>query len=121
MTIRAISPAAVLAVGLVMASGCASIEAQHRDFIAQTDRQIGEPFYGNGYGYRVVAINSTESEFIPDPMPEGGVAWTVDTSRRGAYHHPNGVTFEIQGMKKSWRFIGDPMKCLLKVNWGGPW
>ena len=121
MTTRTISLLLFSAVWLVNSSGCASVETQHKDYIAQTNRQIGEPFYGNGYGYRVVAISPTESEFIPDPLPDGGVAWIVDTSKKGDYQHPNGMTFEIQGMKKSWRFVGDPMKCLMKVNWGGPW
>jgi len=116
-----ISSVYLAAVVIALLSGCASVETQHKDFIAYTNREVGEPLYGNGYGYRIVVISPTESEFIPDPMPEGGVAWMVDTSKKGDYHHPNGTVFEIRGIKKSWRFVGDPMKCLMKIKWGGPW
>ncbi len=62
-------------------------------------------------------------EFVPDPILACGcgVAWIVDTRTKGPYHHPNGSIFTIEGIKKSWRFVGDSQKCLLKVNWLGPW
>jgi hypothetical protein len=109
----------------LMLVGCESVETQHRDFIAYQNREIGNQFYSyEKTGMREVKINDTESEFVPDPLPisGGGVAWTVDTRTRGLYFHPNGMTFQIEGVKKSWRFVGDPQRCLLKTAWwSGNW
>ena len=110
---------------ILVLSGCASIETEHRDFIAYQNREIGNQFYSyEKKGMSEVKISEEESEFVPDQLPpgDGGVAWKVDTRTRGAYSHPNGMTFRIEGVKRSWRFVGDPQKCLLKTAWwSGNW
>jgi hypothetical protein len=113
-------PAIFLLSFLVLLVGCESPQTQHRDFIRYQNREIGNQFYAyEKEGMREVKISEIESEFVPDPLPSsgGGVAWLVDTRTRGAYHYPYGMTFQIEGIKKSWRFVGDPEKCLLKTDW----
>jgi hypothetical protein len=108
-------PTLFLLGALFLVSGCNSIEVQHRRFVGAKNSEIGFPFYGNGTTTNEVKLNETESEFIPKSWEADGyaVVWRVDTTERGPYHHPNGMTFHIQGMKKSWRFIGDPNKALM--------
>ena len=75
-------------------------------------------------GMKEVKISASMSEFVPETIPSDRavVAWTVDTTSRGPFQHPtNGMTFQIQGMKKSWRLIGDPELARTKINWWGPW
>ncbi len=102
-------------------AGCNSIDEQRARFVQYQNREIGNQFYAHDkLGMREVKISETESEFIPDPLPTSGcgIAWIVETRTRGPYRHPNGMTFQIEGVKKSWRFIGDPDKCLMRINWG---
>lgn len=110
---------------LVVLAGCESMQTQHRNFVSYQNHEIGNQFYSyEKEGMREVKISDFESEFVPDPLPPsgGGVAWRVDTRTRGAYHHPNGMNFQIEGIKKSWRFVGDPEKCLLPTGWwSGNW
>jgi hypothetical protein len=115
----------VICLMLFLIGGCNSIVAQHHRFIEYQNAQIGLPFYAYELqGRHEIKINETESEFVPDSIPPGGagLVWKVDTSTRGPYLHPNGLTFQIEGIKKSWRIIGDPQKCLIKINWwSGNW
>ncbi len=98
--------------------GCNSVEAQRRRFVQSHDAQVGLRFYAyEKRSMREVKLSDTESDFVPDPTPECGVVWRVDTTSRGPYHHPNGMTFDVEGVKKSWRFVGDPAKCLMRINW----
>ena len=109
----------LIAIALLFAlSGCNSIEAQHKRFIEAQNAEVGYPFYGNGTTTREVKISETESEFIPKSFDADSyaVVWRVDTTTRGPYHHPNGMTFPIQGIKKAWRFIGDPNKALMPLR-----
>jgi len=111
----------VCAIALV---GCQSIETQRRLFIDYQNAEVGNPLYEEqSTNLREVRLSETESEFVPDSIPASGcaVAWTVDTHAKGPYHHPNGQVFTIEGIKKSWRFVGDSQKCQLKVGWFGPW
>ncbi len=105
--------------------GCQSVEGQRQRFIEYQKREIGRPFYSHeARGTREVKISESESEFVPDPMPTSGfgLVWRVDTRTRGPYTHPtNRMTFQIEGVKMSWRLIGDPSKAVMKIDWLGPW
>jgi uncharacterized protein YceK len=108
----------VYIIGLL--SGCASVETQQKNFVAYQNSEIGRPFYAHDLqGTRKEKIGEHIYEFMPDPIPETGcgVIWSVDTRTKGAYNHPNGMVFQIEGMKVSWRFVGDPQKCLLGTSW----
>jgi hypothetical protein len=103
--------------------GCQSVESQKRLFADVHNSEIGRPFYDHEKpGMKEVKISDSMSEFVPETIPSDRavVAWTVDTSTRGPYHHPNGTTFQIEGIKKSWRLLGDPEKARTKIDWGVP-
>lgn len=108
---------------LLPLAGCQSVEGQKRLFVDSKNSEIGRPFYDHEKpGMKEVKISDSLSEFMPETIPtdRAVVAWTVDTSSRGPYRHPNGMTFQIQGMKKSWRLLGDPEKARTKIDWGAP-
>ncbi len=117
--------APLLIAGLVCFSGCQSVESQKRLFVDMHNSEIGRPFFDREKpGMKEVKISDSLSEFVPETIPSDRaiVAWTVDTTSRGHYQHPtNGMTFQIQGVKKSWRLIGDPELARTKINWWGPW
>ncbi|MFZ2900635.1 MAG: hypothetical protein WA004_18525 [Saprospiraceae bacterium] len=105
-------------------AGCQSVESQKRLFVDLKNAEIGRPFYAHEKpGMKEVQISDTLSEFVPEVVPSDRavVVWTVDTTSRGPYHHPNGTTFQIEGMKKSWSLLGDPELARTKINWWGPW
>lgn len=113
-----------LLIGALCLAGCQSVESQKRLFVDMHDSEIGDPFYDHEKpGMKEVKISDTFSEFVPKTVPtdRAVVAWTVDTTQRGPFQHPNGLTFQIQGIKKSWRLLGDPELARTKINWWGPW
>jgi hypothetical protein len=109
----------------VALAGCQTIDQQRRNYIDIKNAEIGRPLYNFAkIGTREVRLSKAEVEFIPDPIPISGcgVAWMVDTQTKGPYHHPNGIIFTIEGIKKSWRFVGDSQKCREEVHfWSGAW
>ncbi len=110
-------------IGVLCLAGCQSVESQKRLFVDIHNSEIGRPFYDHEKpGMKEVKISDSISEFVPETIPtdHAVVAWTVDTTSRGPYHHPNGMTFHIQGIKKSWRLLGDPEKARTKINLGAP-
>jgi hypothetical protein len=115
----------LLLLGVCLLTGCESVGRQKQRFTEQNNYQIGRPFFPNERGgTKEVRISATVSEFVPMVIPDDRavVAWTVDISQRGQWHHPtNGMTFEIEGIKKSWRLLGAPEKARSKINWWGPW
>lgn len=112
----------VVLAGIVCFCGCASVARQHQQYITDRNREIGSPFCENPGSFDIVVISPSEKEFIPRLQPgEGGVAWRVDTSKAARYHLPNCALIQSQGIKKSWRFVGDPMKCLVQTDWLAPW
>lgn len=109
---------------VLMCTGCMSIKAKRQMFVDMKNSEIGKPFYEyEKDGMKEYKSIDSESEFIQEPIPESGcgVAWIVDTIKRGPYHHRNGMTFQIEGFKKSWRFLGNPENCKTHINWLGPW
>jgi len=113
-----------LLLGALCLAGCQSADSQKRLFVDMHNSEIGRPFYDHEKpGMKEVKISDSVSEFVPEMIPSDRavVAWTVDTTSRGPYHHPNGMTFQIEGMKKSWRLLGDPELGRTKINWWGPW
>lgn len=102
-----------------------SVKAKQQMFIDMRNYEIGEPFYSHEKsGMKEIIISEKLSEYIQDPIPVSGcgIAWEVDTTKRGLYLHPtNGITFQIEGFKKSWHFTGNPENCQTSVNWFGPW
>lgn len=114
----------VLVICLIPIFGCDSVELQQRRFVEDKNYETGSPFYAHEKkGMRETILDAKTSEFAPENLPPSGcaVAWLVDTTTRGDYLHPNGYTFQIEGVKKSWRFVGDPSGCRVRINWGGPW
>ncbi len=110
--------------GVLCLAGCQSVESQKRLFVDMHDSEVGRPFYDHEKrGMKEVKISYSLSEFVPESVPadRAVVAWTVDTTSRGPYHHSNGMTFQIEGIKKSWRLLGDPELARTKINWWGPW
>lgn len=105
-------------------AGCQSVESQKRVFADIHNGQIGSPFFTyEKPGMKEVRISDTMSEFVPEviPVDRAVVAWTVDTTTRGPYHHRNGMTFQIEGLKKSWRVLGDPELARTSISWLTPW
>lgn len=115
----------VLLIWLLLGIGaCQILDSPREVFSNYQNHLIGKRFYQyERAGMREVKISDVESEFIPELMPANGceVVWMVDTRSRGEYKHANGETFQIEGTRKSWRYVGDPNKCVLEVNWKGPW
>lgn len=109
---------------IMMCTGCMSIKAKRQLYIDMKNAEIDQPFYEyEKDGTTENKISESVSEFIQEPIPESScrIAWLVDTSKRGSYEHPtNGITFEIEGFKKSWRFISNPDNCMTEINWLGP-
>jgi hypothetical protein len=109
---------------VTMRAGCMSLKAKRQMYIDIKNDEIGLPFYVfDKDGTLEIKISESDFEFIQDPIPENGcgIAWIVDTSERGSYQHPtNGLIFQIEGFKKSWRFIGNPDHCMGEINWLGP-
>jgi hypothetical protein len=108
-------------VGGLCIAGCQSLESEKRLFIDTYNHEIGEPFYDHEKrGMKEVKISDSLSEFVPEPVPRGiaVVVWTVDTTKRGDYRHSNGMTFQIEGIKKSWRLLGDPEKARMRIRYG---
>lgn len=119
-------PAACLLVLLPLLglAGCVSVASQKRLFLDLHNGAIGRPFYAyEMQGMKEVKLSASLSEFVPETVPgdRAVVAWMVDTSSRGPYLHRNGMTFQIEGMKKSWRLLGDPELARTKTDWWGPW
>ena len=114
----------LVALLIMICMGCMSIKAKRQMFFDMKNNEIGQSFYlhekDSMRGYK---ISESDTEFIQEPIPEsgGGIAWLVDISKRGPYQHSNGMTFQIEGFKKSWRFSGNPEKCEAYINWLGPW
>jgi hypothetical protein len=107
---------------LLTLTGCNSIAQKQARFRDSCNREIGEPFYvhdAENRDERVISANL--SEFVPRSLKPGQcvVVWTVDTTERGKYRHPNGTTFDIMGYKKSWRYSGNSQNCMIEL--GGPW
>ena len=105
---------------IIALCGCESVETQRKSFVAYQNAEIGRPFYAHeARGMRKEKVGDNMYEFVPDPIPAHGcgVIWLVDSRKAGDYIHSNGITFQIEGMKVSWRFIGDPQKCLLGASW----
>lgn len=115
----------LLVLAVLGLASCNSVARQKERFIESLDYQIGRPFFSHEKrGMREVKITPTLSEFVPEIVTPEGVftAWTVDTSQRGPYRFPRiDRVYPIEGIKKSWRLIGDPEKARLKLNWLGPW
>lgn len=108
-------------IGVLFFAGCQSVESEKQLFVDTHNYEIGEPFYDHEKrGMKEVKISDSISEFVPESIPSDGavVAWTVDTTKRGAYHHSNGMTFQIEGIKKSWRLLGDPEKARMRIRYG---
>jgi hypothetical protein len=109
---------------IFLSIGCQSIEDQKRFFKETYDYQIGKPYYSvEKEGMKEVELSVTESEFIPQAVSEGdaGVAWTVDTSQRGTFEHAHGHEYEIEGIKTSWRIVGNSDAARFKTYWWHPW
>ncbi|HYC71805.1 MAG TPA: hypothetical protein VEB66_11400 [Opitutaceae bacterium] len=109
---------------LLCSAGCQSVESQKRRFVNIHNSEIGRPFYAyEKRGRKELKISDSVSEFMPETIPNdrAAVAWTVDTTTRGPYQHPDGITFQIEGIKTSWRLLGDPELARVKINWWGPW
>lgn len=114
----------LLLCSLLCCAGCQTVARQKRLFVDMHNAGIGRPFYEREkQGMKEVKISDSLSEFVPDTIPpdRAVVVWMVDTTKRGPYLHPNGMTFQIEGIKQSWRLLGDPELARMKFNWWDPW
>jgi hypothetical protein len=119
-TIASITVGLLVAYSAFLFVGCQSVGSQERLFVEIQNSEIGRPFYVHELrGMKEVKISESLSEFVPETIPtdRAAIAWTVDTTERGPYRHPNGTTFQILGTKKAWRLVGDPHLARTSVNW----
>ena len=98
-------------------------------FKRDRDREIGLPYYLSKPEQQwceitqCIKVDDKTSEYISkeDPLKTCVIAWVVNTTAKGPYHHPNGMVFDIAGMKKGWRYISDPQLCFTTIMFNGPW
>src|SRR6267154_2229843 len=83
-------------------------------FKRDKDREVGLPYYFYNSSEQewceatqCIKVDDKTTEYTPkeDSTKKCVIAWNVDTTSKGPYHHPNGMVFNIAGMKKSWRYV----------------
>lgn len=129
-----LSPAAILA--MINCAACSndfmnsavwSEERRIEKFREYQDREIGEPYYGLEEEVcrqrKCIRHEDGWLEVVWEDTFEAGcsIAWMVEPSVTGRYHHPNGMIFDIIGYKRSWRYVSDPGACLFGLDWEGHW
>ncbi len=111
----------------VMNTAVWSDETRMRKFQEYHDRQVGEPFYGREEKvcgrHKCTRREDDRLEIVQEDTFEKGcsIAWVLDPSLTGKYHHPNGLELDIVGIKRSWRYVSAPEFCLYGLDWEGPW
>lgn len=111
----------------LMNSAVWSEERRMEKFREYHDREIGEPYYGQRSEVCVqrecLIREDGWLEITHERTFEEGctIAWEVEPTETSRYHHPNGMVFDIVGIKKSWNYVSDPENCLFGLDWEGPW
>jgi hypothetical protein len=133
---RSLWPVALVLLLVGGTSGCSndfmntavwSDETRMRKFREHHDRQVGEPFYGREEEvcgrHQCTRREDDRIEIVQEDTFEEGcsIAWVLDPSVTGKYHHRNGLELDIVGIKRSWRYVSAPDPCLYGLDWEGPW